>query len=298
MKLKQLFIFLVFLCSCTESKKILPNSTGSNSEIIFVVDDSIWEQQLKKHAQKVFSSSVPGINRFEASFNLIQINNSQFTSLLRNHKNIIIINDSINRIVSDYFAHDQLVSFVKYVDDTTSFKYDCNKLFKIYYDNEIQILNSKLSTTTNNLNSDYINKKFNININITEEYTKTIDSNNLVLFTYNPSSKEVIKHICISSFDYKENFDFDSIYFNINKLLKTYLIGSRPNSYVILEDKYPIVMYNEFYRGLWRLQNGFMGGSILIKPILSGNKIIIITALVFDPSSKKRKYIKEFEAIL
>ena len=298
MKLKQLFIFLVFLCSCTESKKILPNSTGSNSEIIFVVDDSIWEQQLKKHAQKVFSSSVPGINRFEASFNLIQINNSQFTSLLRNHKNIIIINDSINRIVSDYFAHDQLVSFVKYVDDTTSFKYDCNKLFKIYYDNEIQILNSKLSTTTNNLNSDYINKKFNININITEEYTKTVDSNNLVLFTYNPSNKEVIKHICISSFDYKENFDFDSIYFNINKLLKTYLIGSRPNSYVILEDKYPIVMYNDFYRGLWRLQNGFMGGPILIKPILSGNKIIIITALVFDPSSKKRKYIKEFEAIL
>ena len=52
MKLKQLLIFLVFLCSCTESKKILPNSTGSNSEIIFVVDDSIWEQQLKKHAQK------------------------------------------------------------------------------------------------------------------------------------------------------------------------------------------------------------------------------------------------------
>ena len=67
---------------------------------------------------------------------------------------------------------------------------------------------------------------------------------------------------------------------------------------MILEDKYPIVMYNDFYRGLWRLQNGFMGGPILIKPILSGNKIIIITALVFDPSSKKRKYIKEFEAIL
>ena len=264
MKLKQLLIFLVFLCSCTESKKILPNSTGSNSEIIFVVEDSIWEQQLKKHAQKVFSSSVPGINRFEASFNLIQINNSQFTSLLRNHKNIIIINDSINRIVSDYFAHDQLVSFVKYDDDTTSFKYECNRLFKIYYDNEIQILNSKLSTTTNNLNSDYINKKFNININITEEYTKTVDSNNLVLFTYNPSNKEVIKHICISSYDYKENFDFDSIYFNINKLLKTYLIGSRPNSYVILEDKYPIVMYNDFYRGLWRLQNGFMGGPISV----------------------------------
>ena len=246
----------------------------------------------------MFSSSVPGINRFEASFNLIQINNRQFTSLLRNHKNIIIINDSINRIVSDYFAHDQLVSFVKYVNDTTSFKYECNRLFKIYYDNEIQILNLKLSTTTNNLNSDYINKKFNININITEEYTKTVDSNNLVLFTYNPSNKEIIKHICISSFDYKENFDFDSIYFNVNKLLKTYLIGSRPNSYVTLEDKYPIVMYNEFYRGLWRLQNGFMGGPILIKPILSGDKIIIITALVFDPSSKKRKYIKEFEAIL
>ena len=68
MKIKQLLIFLVFLCSCTESKKILPNSTGSNSEIIFVVDDNIWEQQLKKHAQKVFMVSNSVIN--SRNFNL------------------------------------------------------------------------------------------------------------------------------------------------------------------------------------------------------------------------------------
>jgi hypothetical protein len=160
------------------------------------------------------------------------------------------------------------------------------------------MLKSKLSTSSNDVNSEYIYNRFNIDANITKEYTKTVDSNNVVLFTYNPSNDEVIKHIFITSFDYKESFDIDSIYSRTNKLLKNHLIGSRPSSYVTLEDRYPLVMYNDFYRGLWRLQNGFMGGSILIKPILNENKIIIITALVFDPSSKKRKYIKEFEAIL
>ncbi len=298
MNLKLFFVFFVFLCSCTESKKILPNSTGSSSEIIFVVDDNIWEQQINRVVHRVFSSSIPGINKFESNFKVIQINNKEFTSLLKNHKNIVIVNDSINRIVSDCFAYNQLVSYLKYANDTTAFKYECNRLFKIYYDNEIQMLKSKLSASSNNVNSEYVNNRFNIDANITKEYTKTVDSNNVVLFTYNPSNDEVIKHIFITSFDYKESFNIDSIYSRTNKLLKNHLIGSRPNSYVALEDRYPLVMYNDFYRGLWRLQNGFMGGSVLIKPILNKNKIIIITALVFDPSSKKRKYIKEFEAIL
>ena len=105
MNLKQLLVFLVFICSCTESKKILPNSTGSSSEIIFVVDDNIWEQQINKVAHRVFSSSIPGINKLESNFKIIQINNKEFTSLLRNHKNIVIINESINRIFSDYFDY-------------------------------------------------------------------------------------------------------------------------------------------------------------------------------------------------
>ena len=201
MNLKRFFVFFVFLCSCTESKKILPNSTGSSSEIIFVVDDNIWEQQINKFVHRVFSSSIPGINKFESNFKVIQINNKEFTSLLTNHKNIIIVNDSINRIVSDCFAYNQLVSYLKYANDTTAFKYECNRLFKIYYDNEIQMLKSKLSASSNDVNSEYVNNRFNIDANITKEYTKTVDSNNVVLFTYNPSNDEVIKHIFITSFE-------------------------------------------------------------------------------------------------
>ena len=57
-------------------------------------------------------------------------------------------------------------------------------------------------------------------------------------------------------------------------------------------------MYNGSYRALWKLHNGFMGGSLIIQPYYSSDELILACALVFDPGSKKRNYIKEFESIL
>jgi hypothetical protein len=41
-----------------------------------------------------------------------------------------------------------------------------------------------------------------------------------------------------------------------------------------------------------------MGGPFLIKTYFLKNKIVVNVGLVFAPQSRKRKYIKEFEAIL
>ena len=41
-----------------------------------------------------------------------------------------------------------------------------------------------------------------------------------------------------------------------------------------------------------------MGGPIFIKPYFLDENIVITAALVFNPQSTKRKYIKEFEATL
>ena len=83
-----------------------------------------------------------------------------------------------------------------------------------------------------------------------------------------------------------------------NAILKQTLKGSRPNSYVIIEDSFPIEIYNGSYRALWKLHNGFMGGSLIIQPYYISDELILACALVFDPGSKKRNYIKEFESIL
>ena len=41
-----------------------------------------------------------------------------------------------------------------------------------------------------------------------------------------------------------------------------------------------------------------MGGPLLIKTYFVKNKIVVNVGIVFAPQIRKRKYIKEFEAIL
>jgi len=66
----------------------------------------------------------------------------------------------------------------------------------------------------------------------------------------------------------------------------------------LLKGKQNRVFFRDSYRGIWKLHNGFMGGPIVIKPYFLDENIVITAALVFNPQSTKRKYIKEFEATL
>ena len=77
-----------------------------------------------------------------------------------------------------------------------------------------------------------------------------------------------------------------------------YLIGAKEGSYVRIEPAYPPYYSENTYRGLWKLEHGFMGGPIIIKSYFVKNKIVVNAGIVFAPQSFKRKYIKEFEAIL
>ena len=87
------FLFLCFLVfsSCTEERKILPYSTGKNSEVIFVVDDLLWENTIDSLVKITFGTAIDGVNQAESLFKVIQINHSELKSILKTHTNIVIV---------------------------------------------------------------------------------------------------------------------------------------------------------------------------------------------------------------
>ena len=88
MRYTYIMLFLV-LFSCTQKKNILPQSTGSDSEIVFVAEDSLWKEY-KVYIENVFKEPIEGINRKESVFTIVQINHQEFTKILKRHKNILI----------------------------------------------------------------------------------------------------------------------------------------------------------------------------------------------------------------
>ena len=71
---KVLFCIFFLLTSCSRELKTLPSSTGALSEIIFVVEDALWEQKINPLVNITLSSPIQGINQNEASYTAIQIN--------------------------------------------------------------------------------------------------------------------------------------------------------------------------------------------------------------------------------
>ena len=293
-----LFFLIVALLSCNENNVTLPNSTGSKSEILFVSPDYLWENTLGEIVINFFTSPIPGIAKNENSFKVLQVNEKEFSSLLKTHTNIVLItSDTTTYFKNNLWANDQLVTFLFFKNDINQFNSECKSIFNIYYDKEISAIKNKILNTSNIAYNKKIYESFRVKTIIPSEYSQSFDAEDQMLFSYNPQNKDVIKHILIYKLPV-DTFDLHQLQLQTNSFFKQHLKGPKENSYVEIENLYPLQMYNDSYRGLWKLKNGFMGGPLIIKPYYLDDQIIVSVAIVFDPKSSKRTYIKEFEAIL
>jgi len=285
--------------SCDNTNKTLPNSSGALSEVLFVVSDALWDRVAGSIASEVFEKEILGIGKPEASFKIIQINNSEFSSLFKTHKQIIIISsDSSFSIVYEKWAQNQIVANLKFSGNKKNFKQDCLDLYTILYDNELVRLRSEISRKTKSNYSNRIKSLFNIDLIIPTEYSLALNTSDVLLFSYNPINNEEIKHIIIFSLNDTDENLVDSIFAQTNRFFKSNLKGSREDFYVKLEPSYIPVLSHGSYRSLWKLHNGFMGGPAIIKPYFINDKVVVVASIIFAPHSTKRKYIKEIEAIL
>ena len=298
----RIYAFLILMCvfiSCENTSKTLPNSSGDLSEVLFVVNDALWDRVVGGIAEEVFEDEIPGLGIPESSFKVIQINNSEFSSLFKTHKQIVIISsDSSFSIVDEKWAQNQIVTHIKFTGNKEIFKSDCLNLYNIFYDNELKDIRLGIAKKIKSNYSNYIKQIFNIDILIPLEYTLSSDTNNTLLFSYNPAKKEEIKHLLIFSIKDSSEDLTASIFRQTNRLFESNLKGSRVDSYVKLEPTYSPIFDKGSYRALWKLNNGFMGGPVIIKPYFINEQVVVVASVIFAPQSKKRKYIKEIEAIL
>ena len=297
----RIYIFLIFVCvfvSCKNTSKTLPNSSGAFSEVVFVVNDALWDRVAGDIVKEVFENEIPGLGKPESSFKVIQINNSEFSSLFKTHKQIVIISKDSSSISDEKWAKNQIVAHIKFTGNTAVFKSDCLNIYSVFYDNELKYIRDRISKKIESNYSNYIKQIFNIDLLIPLEYTLSLDTNNILLFSYNPPKKEEIKHLLIFSISNSSTNLVDSIFRQTDKLFELNLKGSRSDSYVKIEPNYSPILDKGSYRLLWKLNNGFMGGPALIKPYFINDKVVVVASIIFAPDSSKRKYIKEIEAIL
>ena len=297
--MRYLIVVMFFFSACSDGTKTLPSSTGILSEVIFVVEDLLWENHVKDIAFGTFGAPIRGLTQDESDFRIIHVNHSEFKSILRTHKNIVIISNNVTtRNHQDKWAIGQLVVQLEFDDEDNRLTKDLNKVKSIFKFREIRILRNGIASLSQKIREKNIKEQFNIETLIPAEYTIIRDTLDLFWATYNPAKKEEIKHLFFFSFEPKEINLQKEVLQKTDSIFSKYLIGSKEGQYVKIENRFSPIYSDNTYRGLWKLEGGFMGGPFLIKTYFFNKKVVVTVGLIFATNDRKRNYIRNLEAIL
>ena len=297
--MRYLIAFLFILSACSNGIKTLPSSTGTLSEVIFVVEDVLWEGHVKEIAFKTFGAPTEGLTQKESSFRVVQVKHSEFKSILKTHKNIVIVaKNAITSNQQNKWAKGQLVVQLEYKEQGKELIKELNKVKAIFEFREIKILRNSISKSAQKIYQQHIQEYFNIETLIPSEYTIIKDTTTLFWATYNPDKKEEIKHLFVFSFEPKAINLQQEVLQKTDSVFSQYLKGAKQGQYVKIEYRFSPIYSHNTYRGLWRLEQGFMGGPFLAKTYFINEKVVVAVGLIFAPNGRKRHHIKTLEAIL
>ena len=290
--MRPLIIIIFFFACSTESVKL--DSTGHSSEIVIVSNANTANNEQIEKLEKLFSSEIYGLTRFEPQFKLLNVKESNFKSIIRRHKNIIIFTDKYpTKKMNNVWSKNQIVWYLDYND--INFNQKINEIFDDFYLKELKSYKAINQSNKNTKLSELLSLKYGKQFIITNNFIKAYDSDKVTIVTDNNSNSELIQHIV---FFKAENpvISKNQLYMLTDSLSERLLKGGKLGSHVMIENLYEPVLYKGFYRGLWRLNKGFMGGPIIIGYY---NDLEIVTfGIIFAPNTDKRSYLKKMEAIL
>ena len=319
MKIKK-YIFLSGICllllvSSCQNNKILPDSSGDRNEVIIVVNNKLWNDEVGKAIKKAINRKLLGLPQEENVFKISNVNHKNFSKLLKTNKNILIIQNKHdeNEIVieNDIFAKPQLLIKVsgKSSDELVNIinsKKDL--LFNKLKENCIKSIQTKLKKSKKELP---LIKKNNLKMIVPTNYQTVIKNDKFMWLRknieYNVAKRKSVGSINIFIYLYVYvGSTFDPI-ITRDSITKNYVLGNKKGSYVLVEKNYtPIYKkvkingINGFEtRGLWQMESDFMGGPFVNYALeVEDDKLIIIDGFIYAPGIKKGKHIMEIEAIL
>ncbi|MCD6200445.1 MAG: DUF4837 family protein [Bacteroidales bacterium] len=321
MKKVALYLGVILLMSfgCkTDNETLKPKISGSAGEVLVVAPDYLWNSPAGDTLEGVLTQEMPYLPQPEPMFNVIHVTPANFDKMFQTHRNILFMKIDKKkypkaRIVIEHnrWATPQLImelqapdvpSFVKLVEDTgDSLVNRINEIertriigyYKKYLEGDVY---KKLK------------EKYHITVDIPKGYTMDVDSSNFVwISSETPTTSQGIL-IYFYPYTSEDVFTRDNLIKVRNRMLRKYVHGQIEGTYMttetILPPKFRAFKRNGQYytqlRGLWKLENGFMGGPFVSVSTVDKyrGRVVTVEGYVYAPGNKKRELLRQVESIL
>ena len=319
MKTRQLFLLLLSailaMPGCKSTGSLLPSVSGKAGEIIVVMEKPDWEDSLGSDVRDLLACDCPWLAQKEPLYNLVNVVPSAFVDLFKVHRNIILfqVGPQIDT-TGIIYKHDVWASPQCVIQLSAPTSAQASELLKEkgpmiissieqaerdrvirntrrYEERDIYPAVARVFGGSPHFPSGYKLRK------ITDDFAWIADD------------KQVYQDVFIYRYPVEADpFTLDKIVTHRNAILKENVPGMFDGTYMTTSEFFtPTLEYLKYrgrdlvqVRGMWEVQNDFMGGPFVSHSFYSpdGSEIYVAEAWVYAPQFDKRQYLRQVESVL
>jgi hypothetical protein len=320
--MKKLYSLLIIVAgalmvSCSSGPQLMPNISGKAGEVVIVISKGEWESDPGAAIRSVLAVEHPYLPQREPLFTLINIPEKAFTSIFQSHRNIIIMRNipSLKEpkmvIQENIWAAPQIVITISYptIQDAAKIIQEKSDLLSnalLQAERNRNIQNAKKYEERSL--RDIVKSEFGGSPYFPKGYNLRKQTQDFIWIAY--ETTYTTQGVFIYRYPYKDSTDLTlgKLKAMRDEILRKNVPGSLENTYMttnaLIEPGMRWVKYNKRdfieMRGLWELQNDFMGGPFVDHIFLDREKrnIIVLEAFVYAPRYDKRNYLRQVESII
>jgi len=296
--------------------KIMPNITGGAGEVLVVMDQFNWDNSAGTMLQDILKEEIPGLPQSEPLFDVIQITSGSFDSFYKFHRSIVlaVIEEDLEpavRFRENVWAKPQILVQLEAPNGSELHRIitenqDRIQAFLVQYDRD------RLMATYQDSKDPAIQKEImghhQVRLAIPRGYNMDFSKEDYTSVSIEAPDLSQVIQVWDYPADGPEDLSTANIIEKRNSITKKYVQGPREDSYMTLSKMYRPIAFDMQkdgkqvveLRGLWELENGFMGGPFISHSVYdeTRGRIVTVDGYIYHPNQKKRVKLKQIEAII
>lgn len=310
-------MILTAVSGCKGTKTLLPNVSGKAGEIMVVIERNYWEGALGDEVRTLLTDEVPYLPQKEPLFNLSNVPLAGFTDLFKVHRNILLLQVDPQIDSTGIFYHKDVWATPQSVVQVSAYTpeeaigllQDNGPLIVSWFEQaeRDRVIGNALLYEERSL-ADTISTLFGGSPHFPKGYKLRKASPDFAWIAYD--REFVYQDILIYKYPITETepFSAENIIKHRNEVMKNNVPGMFENSYMTTSPVLaPLVDHVKYRgrdfmqtRGLWEVENDYMGGPFVSHSFYSpdGKDMIVAEAFVYAPRYDKRQYLLQVEALL
>ncbi len=305
------------LFSCKDEGNLRRKVTGKAGEVVVVIPKETWEGVVGDEMKKILSQPQLSLPQDEPIFDLIDVPPVAFKDIFKTSRNIINVRISPTQdstkveFKKDIWAWPQAVINIQAKspeDFKEVFGKNSDKIVAYLLKAERERLQINYSKYYDKAVKNNLLKEYNINLTVPPGFSIARKSKDFAWIRY--ETPDISQGIILHTFPYVSDstFTMDFLMERRDSILKAYVEGPADGSYMTTEHRLTPVFnvfkfknnYAAEMRGLWRVENDFMGGPFINLTVLdaSNSRVIMLDGYVYAPRFDKRNYLRQVEAMI